>query len=102
MADGIQQGGPDQAGRPNAPGRARSDARLGIVIGRPFGIPVFISPYWFVVAAVLVVLYSSNYSGLPGVVHGTVPRYLVAVAFVVLLFQSNLPVARPTRLSEVV
>jgi Zn-dependent protease len=59
------------------------------VLGRPFGIPVFISPYWFLVAAVLVVLYS-NSGALPGTVQGTVPRYLVAVAFVVLLYVSVL------------
>lgn len=89
MAGGIQQGGPQPAGKPGPARGARSDARLGIIIARPFGIPVFISPYWFVVAAVLVVLYSSS-SGLPGTVHGTVPRYLVAVAFVVLLYLSVL------------
>jgi Zn-dependent protease len=65
------------------------DARLGIVIGRPFGIPVFISPYWFLVAAVLVVLYSSSGS-LPGSIHGSVARYLVAIGFVVLLYLSVL------------
>ncbi|HXB50864.1 MAG TPA: site-2 protease family protein [Streptosporangiaceae bacterium] len=89
MAGGIQQGGPQPAGKPGPARGARSDARLGIIIARPFGIPVFVSPYWFVVAAVLVVLYSSS-SGLPGTVHGTVPRYLVAIAFVVLLYLSVL------------
>jgi Zn-dependent protease len=59
------------------------------MIARPFGIPVFISPYWFLVAAVLVVLYSDSGS-LPGTVQGTVPRYLVAVAFVILLYLSVL------------
>jgi Zn-dependent protease len=59
------------------------------MIARPFGIPVFISPYWFLVAAVLVVLYS-NSGSLPGTVQGSVPRYLVAVAFVVLLYLSVL------------
>lgn len=57
------------------------------MIGRPFGIPVFISPYWFLVAGVLVVLYSGT---LPGTVQGSVPRYLVAVAFVILLYLSVL------------
>jgi Zn-dependent protease len=89
VAGGIQQGGPQPAGKPGPARGARSDARIGIIIARPFGIPVFISPYWFVVAAVLVVLYSSS-SGLPGTVHGTLPRYLVAVAFVVLLYLSVL------------
>ncbi len=67
----------------------RHDPRLGIVIGRPFGIPVYISPYWFIVAAVLVVLYS-NSGTLPGNVHGTTARYTVAAAFVVLLYLSVL------------
>ena len=85
----------DPAGRPAAgsPGRgragARAGARLGIIIARPFGIPVYISPYWFLVAAVLVVLYSGS-GALPGTVHGSVARYLVAVAFVVLLYLSVL------------
>ncbi|HUC26492.1 MAG TPA: site-2 protease family protein [Streptosporangiaceae bacterium] len=89
MAGGIPQGGPQPAGKPGPARGARSDARLGIVIARPFGIPVFVSPYWFVVAAVLVVLYS-NSSSLPGTIQGSVPRYLVAVAFVILLYLSVL------------
>lgn len=89
MAGGLQQ---DDRQRTRRVGQARgdrSDARLGIVIARPFGIPVFISPYWFVVAAVLVVLYS-NSGALPGTVQGSAARYLVAVAFVVLLYLSVL------------
>ena len=50
---------------------------------------MYVSPYWFVVAAVLVVLYS-NTNTLPGTVQGSVARYLVAVAFVVLLYLSVL------------
>jgi Zn-dependent protease len=90
VAGGIQSGGP-QTGRPvQDPAPApRRDLRLGIIIARPFGIPVYISPYWFLVAAVLVVLYS-NSNSLPGTVAGSVPRYLVAVAFVVLLYLSVL------------
>ncbi len=85
MADGIQRGG-SQPGR-KAPSRPRPG--LGVLVAKPFGIPVFISPYWFLVAAVLVVLYS-NSDALPGTVQGSVPRYLVAVAFVVLLYLSVL------------
>jgi Zn-dependent protease len=85
----MQPGGQQQAGRSNGAQGARRDARLGIIIARPFGIPVYISPYWFLVAAVLVVLYS-NSGALPGTVQGSVPRYLVAVAFVVLLYLSVL------------
>jgi len=59
------------------------------MIARPFGIPVFLSPWWFVVAAVLVVLYS-NPDTLPGTLQGAVPRYLIAVASVLLLYLSVL------------
>jgi Zn-dependent protease len=85
----MQQDGQQQEGQPGQARRAQPDARLGIIIARPFGIPVYISPWWFVVAAVLVVLYS-NSNTLPGTVQNTVPRYLVAVAFVVLLYLSVL------------
>ncbi len=50
---------------------------------------MYISPYWFLVAAVLVALYSHS-NTLPGTVQGSVARYLVAVAFVVLLYLSVL------------
>jgi Zn-dependent protease/CBS domain-containing protein len=87
----MQDDGPADGGQPGSDpaGSRRTDGRLGLVIGRPFGIPVYVSPYWFVVAAVLVVLYSSP-GTLPGTVHGTVPRYVVAGVFVVLLYVSVL------------
>jgi len=56
-------------------------------IARPFGIPVFISPYWFLIAGLFVFLYAS------GLVQSSVPgtlRYPVAAAFVVLLYASVL------------
>jgi Zn-dependent protease len=85
-------GGTQPDGKPGRPGQGRgaqADPRLGIIIARPFGIPVYISPWWFLVAGVLVVLYS-NSGALPGTVHGSVARYLVGVAFVVLLYLSVL------------
>jgi Zn-dependent protease len=85
----MQPGGQQQPGQPTGAQGARRGARLGIIIARPFGIPVYVSPYWFLVAAVLVVLYSSS-DTLPGTVQGPVARYLVAVAFVVLLYLSVL------------
>jgi Zn-dependent protease len=89
VAGGLQQEGPQQANRPRPAQGARADGRLGIVIARPFGIPVFISPYWFVVAAVLVLIYSRS-GALPVKVNGSVERYLIAIAFVVLLYLSVL------------
>jgi Zn-dependent protease/CBS domain-containing protein len=58
----------------------------GIIVARPFGIPVQISPYWFVIAGVFIVLYAND---LAGTLDGTT-RYLVAAAFVVLLYLSVL------------
>jgi Zn-dependent protease len=95
------QQAPGQAGRPA--GGARRDPRLGIVVARVFGIPIYVSPYWFLVAALLVWVYANS---LDSSVSPTTRRYLVAAAFVVLLYLSVLVhelshcvVARAFRLS---
>jgi len=65
-------------------------------IARPFGIPVFISPYWFLIAGVFVILYARGLPVSRGSASGetlAVPaglRYVVAAAFVVLLYGSVL------------
>jgi Zn-dependent protease len=74
-----------QPGKPS--GGSGRDPRLGIVIARPFGIPVYISPYWFVVAALLIFVYASSLETSLG---GTGTRYGIATAFVVLLYVSVL------------
>jgi Zn-dependent protease/CBS domain-containing protein len=58
----------------------------GLRIARPFGIPVYISPYWFLIAGLFVFLYGNSavLAGSSGV------RYVVAAAFVVLLWVSVL------------
>ncbi len=61
-------------------------AQPGIVVARPFGIPVYVSPYWFVIAGVFIVIYANDLSS---TLHGNT-RYLVAAAFVVLLYLSVL------------
>jgi Zn-dependent protease len=64
----------------------RQRGQHGWVIARPFGIPVHVSPYWFVIAGIFIIYYgndlSHEFSG------GT--RYVVAAAFVVLLYVSVL------------
>jgi Zn-dependent protease len=55
-------------------------------IARPFGIPVFISPYWFLIAGLFVFLYAN---GLAQSVPGSL-RYVVAASFVILLYASVL------------
>ena len=64
----------------------RRDAGPGIVLARPFGIPVYISPYWFVIAGVFILIYARD---LASTFHGPT-RFVVAVAFVVLLWLSVL------------
>src|SRR5580698_634634 len=86
--DGGQRQPGRQAQDP-APG-PRYDPKQGLVIGRPFGIPVYVSPYLFLVAAVLIALYGGSADSLPGSVTGSASRYGVAAAFVVLLYASVL------------
>jgi Zn-dependent protease len=77
---------PEQPGD-QPPQRARREGRYGIVIARPFGVPVYISPYWFLVAALVVVFYAGS---LPDSIHPSAVRYAVAATFVVLLYASVL------------
>jgi Zn-dependent protease/CBS domain-containing protein len=58
----------------------------GWVIARPFGIPVYVSPYWFIIAGVFIVIYANDLSAS---LSGSM-RYVVAAAFVVLLYVSVL------------
>jgi Zn-dependent protease/CBS domain-containing protein len=71
--------------QPRAP---RRDSSGGLLIGRPFGVPVYVTPTWFIVAALITITYAP-------VVEEWVPnlgawRYVVALAFAVLLYLSVL------------
>jgi Zn-dependent protease/CBS domain-containing protein len=77
-SDGENREG-DQAQRAQQPSS-------GIIVARPFGIPVYVSPYWFVIAGVFIVIYAHD---LADTMHGNI-RYVVAAAFVVLLYASVL------------
>ncbi|WP_046468194.1 site-2 protease family protein [Allosalinactinospora lopnorensis] len=61
--------------------------RPGMLMGRPFGIPVYVSPSWLIIAAIITVLYQP-------VVDRTLAlgpvSYLVAFVFAVLLYVSVL------------
>jgi len=72
------------------PQRPRRDLRYGIIIARPFGIPVYISPYWFLVAVLFVLFYANSLPRGLGSIHSDGVRYAVAAAFVILLFASVL------------
>ncbi|MGD0602676.1 MAG: site-2 protease family protein [Streptosporangiaceae bacterium] len=64
----------------------RREAGPGIVIARFFGIPVYISPYWFAIAGVFILIYANE---LAATLHGA-SRFVVAAAFVILLYVSVL------------
>jgi Zn-dependent protease len=67
--------------------RGRGPRQNSFVVARPFGIPVHVSPYWFIIAGVFVVIYANDLSdSLPS----TTTRYVVAAAFVILLYLSVL------------
>ena len=78
MASG-QEGQPDRREQTNR-------GQHGIIVARPFGIPVYISPYWFVIAAVFSIIYANDLSS---TISGNT-RYIVAAAFVILLYLSVL------------
>src|SRR5271165_536509 len=73
---------PATAGKPPK----RREAGHGIVIARLFGIPVYVSPYWILIAGVFILIYASE---LASTLHGAT-RFIVAAAFVVLLYVSVL------------
>lgn len=72
--------------RPGAPGREREAG--GLVIGRPFGVPVVVSPTWLLIAALITWWFAP-------LVEQRAPglgpwRYAVSLAFAVLLYLSVL------------
>jgi Zn-dependent protease len=85
--DGSQRASPPAPGEPEPPAKSRRDPRLGLMVARPFGIPVYISPYWFLVAGLLVVVYADS---LTNQFTPARDRYFVATAFVILLYVSVL------------
>jgi Zn-dependent protease/CBS domain-containing protein len=67
--------------------RGRGPRQNSLVVARLFGIPVHVSPYWFIIAGVFIIIYANELSGS---LQGATTRYLVAAAFVVLLYVSVL------------
>ncbi|HEY3880426.1 MAG TPA: site-2 protease family protein [Trebonia sp.] len=83
MASG-QEEQPDQRG--NSRDAQHDHRQHGIIVARPFGIPVYVSPYWFIIAGVFIIIYANDLSN---TLAGST-RYWVAAAFVVLLYLSVL------------
>ena len=43
--------------------KQRGSRQGGFVVAKPFGIPVHVSPYWFIIAGVFIVIYANELSG---------------------------------------
>jgi Zn-dependent protease/CBS domain-containing protein len=74
------------SGQEEQPDR-RGPQQHGFVVARPFGIPVYVSPYWFIIASIFIVVIYAN--DLSTTLSGST-RYVVAAAFVVQLYVSVL------------
>ena len=78
--DGAAPGQPDRQARPGP--------RPGLLIAKPFGIPVYLSPYWVLIALLLVISYA-NTIGQQNIA-SPAARYAVEAGFVLLLYASVL------------
>ena len=76
---------PRESEQPNRPTRRSSP---GVCIGRPLGVPVYVAPSWFLVAALLTYAVAYQLPDRYGLT--TLTRYSAAAAFVLLLYGSVL------------
>ncbi|MCA6092830.1 site-2 protease family protein [Streptomyces sp. SCA3-4] len=86
------QSGGGGAGRPAGPGdrgpQRPKEAGGGILMGRPFGVPVYVAPSWFLVAALITWVFGGQLDRvLPELGRA---RYLVALFFAVAFYASVL------------
>ncbi|MDH6575739.1 site-2 protease family protein [Kitasatospora sp. MAP5-34] len=70
-------GGPE---RPERPG--------GILMGRPFGVPIYVTPSWFVIAALITWIFGGQLADVLPELGGT--RYLVSLSFAIAFYGSVL------------
>ncbi|MFI9240161.1 site-2 protease family protein [Streptomyces sp. NPDC053079] len=89
---GQGQSGGGGAGRPTGPGDRKPqrprEAGGGILMGRPFGVPVYVAPSWFLVAALITWVFGGQLDRvLPELGRA---RYLVALFFAVAFYGSVL------------
>nr|WP_045697621.1 site-2 protease family protein [Streptomyces rubellomurinus] len=78
----------DDRGRPAGGPPERPERGGGILMGRPFGVPVYVTPSWFVIAALITWVFGGQLGDvLPDL--GTA-RYLVAFFFAVAFYASVL------------
>ncbi|MCX4646551.1 site-2 protease family protein [Streptomyces sp. NPDC055059] len=89
--DPVSQGDSPPTRTPATSGRRPTKApepRGGLLMGRPFGVPVYVAPSWFLVAALITWVFGGQLDHvLPGL--GAV-RYLVSLFFAVAFYASVL------------
>ncbi|WP_229758959.1 site-2 protease family protein [Peterkaempfera bronchialis] len=79
--------GPRPDEPPRDPERPRPDPpRGGILMGRPFGVPVYVTPTWFVIAALITWIFGSQLESVLPELGGE--RYLVSFFFAVAFYGS--------------
>jgi Zn-dependent protease/CBS domain-containing protein len=64
-----------------------SERGAGLLMGRLFGVPIYVAPTWFLIAALITVLFAPSIDSRLGLGAGS---YFVALAFAVLLYGSVL------------
>ncbi|GAA1069701.1 MULTISPECIES: site-2 protease family protein [Kitasatospora] len=85
MSDTRGQRTSDQ---PSADRPERPEPRGGILMGRPFGVPVYVTPSWFVIAALITWVFGGRLSEVLPDLGAT--RYLVSFSFAVAFYASVL------------
>ncbi|MBC2866692.1 site-2 protease family protein [Streptomyces mexicanus] len=79
---------PPRAGRPPRPPRPPRGPGGGLLMGRPFGVPVYVGPSWFLVAALITWVFGGQLERvLPDL---GAARYLVSLFFAVAFYGSVL------------
>ncbi|MFJ6136282.1 site-2 protease family protein [Kitasatospora sp. NPDC092286] len=79
---------PHSGGAQPGPPPEEPERRSGILMGRPFGVPIYVTPSWFVIAALITWVFGGQLDRvLPGL---GAARYLVAFSFAVAFYGSVL------------
>ncbi|MFD8084360.1 site-2 protease family protein [Kitasatospora sp. NPDC059722] len=84
-SDQPPHGGDRPPGRPPEPRKERGG---GILMGRPFGVPIYVTPSWFVIAALITWVFGGQLNDVLPDLGGS--RYLVAFSFAVAFYASVL------------